>query len=139
MKLIVLVLAVVVVGIGWMAIRNIQADRVLGAAAEDLVTILKQAQIYAKESKGKAEWGVICKDAASYVMVSRSEGKVVREADFGLNPPVRFADKCGWGQVWFASGSGEIKDTLELKLTGAGEKYVSVKIWNNGVILLQPK
>lgn len=121
----------------FIAIGNFRARHTLNASSEVFVNTLKQARIYARESKDGAEWGVRRLDQNSYALISKNLTGVKTVSEYENQDPVIFETPSF--EIWFVQGSGTLKNgvpiSVVMKANSANAYVKQVNV--NGVGLIE--
>ena len=113
------------------AFREIRQKQALSATTESLVSVLKTAHIYARESKENKSWGVKYKDATSYNLVSGDLNNWSAVGEFGLEDPVSF-ETSGF-TVWFDQGTGGTAENVSVVVITPTGVRAEVNVSVNGI------
>lgn len=130
--LVVVSLVAMLSGVGFWSIGNIKAKQSLSISTENMITVVKRARIYARESKDNSAWGVRKVDNSFYALVSGNPEAALIKEQYRVFDPVTINTVDF--DIWFDQGTGNTVSEEEIQLGLPDGAVSQIEISRSGVI-----
>jgi len=105
-------------------------NQALSAAAEMLADHMREAHIFARNTRNETAWGVRNLTTTTYALVSGTDASPHTEKSFELDRAIKFT---GNFAVWFEVGTGA-NSTQTIELINTHGRKLHVQVLESGVI-----
>lgn len=117
---------------GFYLSSNFRTRQALTSSSDEVISNLRRAHVFSRESKDDMDWGIRRKSDTVYALVSRDISSSAEVLLYSLHAPITFAP--GNFEIWFDQGTGETANPITISMQSPKGEIRQIGITKSGGI-----